>query len=239
MENYDSRIPFGNGKFAYVQKEEFRTQALEHMNRIRGLWSPPSFYFHLQPGGHLAALRSHIGNRYFGRVDLERFFENVTKNRLIRTLKRIGYSFADSREFASASTVRVRGAGPRRFALPYGFVQSPLLASVALDRSALGSCLSRLDRSRSRVSVYVDDIVVSSIKREGVISAMDLIRRAADQSGFPVNKEKVIEFTQEITVFNIIFDGIKMEIKEERFEEMSQDIAQEGPGASSMGFGAM
>jgi hypothetical protein len=43
------------------------------------------------------------------------------------------------------------------FVLPYGFVQSPILASLALDKSKLGKLLRKLNgRTDITVSVYVD-----------------------------------------------------------------------------------
>ena len=143
MRNYTGRIPLRNDKWAYIQVDELAAGAKEHLRQIRRRWTAPEYFYHLRPGGHVAALRLHQVNTWYGKVDLSKFFSNVTRNRLTRCLKRVGFSFRDAEEFAVASTVCV-DATSRRFSLPYGFAQSPLLASLALDQSELGNCLRRL-----------------------------------------------------------------------------------------------
>jgi hypothetical protein len=61
------------------------------------------------------------------------------------------------------STVPFRpvGADKTSFVLPFGFVQSPLMAGLCLANSKLGATLARLAK-KFTVTVYVDDIVIST-----------------------------------------------------------------------------
>ena len=71
-----------------------------------------------------------------------------------------GYAIA--RAWANASTVRPPD-DEKRYMLPYGFVQSPILASLALGESRLGKRLCTIaELPQTAVSVYVDDIIVSN-----------------------------------------------------------------------------
>ncbi len=67
-----------------------------------------------------------------------RFFHSVTRTKVHRSLRALSFTQVEALDYASESTVRLPG-GPRRFVVPYGFVQSPLLTSLALaqkrDRS--------------------------------------------------------------------------------------------------------
>ena len=158
----------------------------------------------------------------------------MTRNRVTKRLKAINYSFRDADEFAVASTVSVdRAAG--RFALPYGFVQSPLLASLDLDQSALGRCLSHIERQGPTLSVYVDDIIVSHDNREQVQRALEKIKSAADISHFPINTAKSIGPVESIRAFNIELLNGDMAVATDRFQLMGDDVAQFGIGPKSDG----
>jgi hypothetical protein len=234
MQNYMSRFRLPNGKWAYIQHDGLANSARQHIVRIRDLWNAPEYFFHLRSGGHVAALRLHQRNSWYGKIDLSSFFSNVTRYRLTRSLKRIGYSFRDADDFAVASTVCVNQE-PRRFALPYGFVQSPLLASVALDRSALGKCFRRIHSGGHTLSVYVDDIIVSANTESNVEEALSMIRTAAQNTWFPINEKKSRGPSTELRAFNINMGTEEMEISAERFEEMCQEILINGVSQVSQG----
>jgi Reverse transcriptase (RNA-dependent DNA polymerase) len=234
MQNYSSRFKLPNGKWAYIQLDEPAEAARRHIDKIRRLWRPPGHFFHLRKGGHVAALRRHQANRWYGKVDLSGFFNNVTRHRVTRSLKRIGYSYDDALNFAVASTVCVHQEA-RRFALPYGFVQSPLLASVALDKSDLGNCCRWLRFDDVEVTVYVDDIIVSASTENDVAAALSLIRSAAQNSQFPINEEKSTGPSTELQAFNIDLETHVMEIAALRYEQMCRDVLINGAGHVSQG----
>jgi Reverse transcriptase (RNA-dependent DNA polymerase) len=235
LKNYESRFRLYNGKWAYIQLDELAEAAkLRHIPLIRSLWRPPKYFYHLRRGGHVAALHLHKSRAWLGKFDLSSFFNRVTRQRLTRHLKSIGYSFRDAEDFAVASTVCVDHTS-RRFALPYGFVQSPLLASLALDKSELGRCLNRLDRRGVRVTVYVDDIIVSCNDKEEVREALLSIRAAATESHFPINEVKSAGPLRSLHAFNVELRAGELEILADRFDEMCEVVLQNGPGPISTG----
>ena len=68
--------------------------------------------------------------------------------------------------WANDSTVK-HPADKNRAMLPYGFVQSPTLASLALFDSRLGGYLEQLKKIKYVVvSVYMDDIIVSTKRKK-------------------------------------------------------------------------
>lgn len=178
----------------------------------------------------MAALIQHQKHAVFGKIDLSGFFNNVSRHRITRALKKVGYAFRDAQDFAIASTVLV-SRKPRKFALPYGFVQSPLLASIALDKSALGASLKCMNAGAIAVSVYVDDIIVSSDSDAEIADALTALRSAADQSNFPINEEKSSGPYRILSAFNIELRNDFMVIENDRYQEMCRTIlkAQAGP----------
>jgi hypothetical protein len=105
MKNYISKIPLGNNKYAYQQEPDFRELGIRHIDLIKQKWSPPSNFYHVKAGGHVAALKCHLSNNLFSKIDLSRFYYRVTKNKIIRSLKRVGLSYATAAEIAAESVV--------------------------------------------------------------------------------------------------------------------------------------
>lgn len=230
MKNFKSRIPLGEGKWAFEQTDEFADSARKHIQRIGKRWAAPSNFYHLQKGGHVAAVRAHLNNHAFGKIDLRRFFQQVTRNRVVKRLVPLGYSVDDAVDFAVASTVR-HGT---RFALPYGFVQSPLLASIDLDQSALGRKIAELAAVGFCVTVYVDDIVISGADAQSTASKLVELRNAALLSKYEINEEKSAAVRGSMTAFNIEFFHGSMAVTEERLKEFAGEIYMRGNSPESI-----
>lgn len=148
-------------------------------------------------------MKSHSSGKYFIHLDLKHFFSSINKSRITRSLKsRLGYKCA--REIAIESTVTAPCSGGLTFILPFGFVQSPMLASICLRHSKLGTTLHELSKTKkTTVSVYVDDIVISTQSLEETQSALMLVKAASKRSGFPLNADKEEGPSKKITAFNI------------------------------------
>ena len=208
----------GSGKWCYVPSEEGRAAGLAVQHEVEHIWKAPSNYFHLRKGGHVAAIQHHLSNASFVRLDLTNFFGSITTTRITRSLRtKLGYSRA--REIALLSTVSPPGASGSR-SLPYGFVQSPLLASVCLAESALGRQLQRISFEHDvRVSVYVDDIIVSSKDRDRIAAIKTKLEYAAIRSGFRFNFTKSQGPSPEINAFKIEISHDSMRVSPTRFLE--------------------
>ncbi|MFT3802813.1 MAG: hypothetical protein QM766_16540 [Burkholderiaceae bacterium] len=88
--------------------------------------------------------------------------------------------------------------------LPYGFIQSPLLASLALHKSGLGKFLDELHRDRRFVvTVYVDDIIVSGGDHDELRDVLSGLKTKAQRSRFAFSDEKEQGPAGAISAFNI------------------------------------
>lgn len=180
-------------------------------------------YYHLLSGGHVAAARRHSDAPHLAKLDLARFYHQISRTKVHRSLKAISISQDDAWEAACDSTVE-KDKGQRNFSLPFGFIQSPLLASVALDHSALGTTIARINDAICPVSIYVDDIIVSAHDAASVEHALHEIRDAADTSGFAINDAKSEGPASEITAFNIRIGSGRMEITTDRMDEFMEGV---------------
>ncbi len=139
---------------------------------------------------------------------------------VIKTLKSIGCSFLDANQIALESVVRTEEG----FSLPYGFVQSPMLASLCLDKSRAGLFLRELQRDVA-LSVFVDDVIISHPndvdKLERASMNLLAVFRA---SGFPVSEEKCEICKDAITSFNIRVSHANLEVTRERMDQFEADI---------------
>lgn len=188
---------------------------------IEARWDVPPNYYHLLPGGHVEALRIHTENTWFIHLDIKNFFGSINRSRITRCLKNLfGYSLA--REITNLSTVIHPNLGG--FILPFGFVQSPIIASICLYKSALGNCLKSLQKSGISVSVYVDDLIISANTLEAAVKALTYIKHSAERSGFELNHEKEEGPAPQITAFNIDLSTNRLAVEPKRLQAFSEEF---------------
>ena len=171
-------------------------------------------YFHLRRGGHVAALHHHRESAWFARLDISRFFYSVSRRRVQSALQRIGVR--ESRFFAKWSTVR-NPYGQPEYALPYGFVQSPILASLVIATSEIGLHLRALE-PRVKVSIYMDDIALSGGDRNELQLAYDETIALMEREGFAVSPDKARPPAQEIDIFNCDLSTGRSAVRDARIE---------------------
>lgn len=232
MKNYISRIPLGDGKFAFHQAEGFRIAGEELANAILRNWDAPKIFYHMRNGGHVAALKKHTNSIQFTHLDISRFFYRISKNKIIRALQKTGFSFLEANEAASHSVVK---QGAETF-LPYGFVQSPILASLCLFHSGAGKHLMRAPKSLV-VSVYVDDIVISCRSIEEKALLEDFSQQTLekfDECGLPISSKKMVICEPEITSFNVHLKHKVMEISEERMNAFVHQVSENRENPDSL-----
>jgi len=199
-------VPFETYQYSYRRKGKPVFVPSEPGERIgRALKSAveravtfDSFYYHLRAGGHVAALHAHRDHSYFARLDIERYFYSIARNRVARALHEAGVARAKTR--AKWSCVR-NPYGEPRYVLPYGFVQSPILATLVLMRSPVGTTLRALPEGVTP-SVYMDDIALSSDDETLLASAYADVRRALADGNFAINETKARAPAEAIELFN-------------------------------------
>lgn len=215
---YDHHFTLKPRTRVYIPTDEGRKLGQDVREQVESLWASPPNFFHLASGGHVAAARSHRDAVWLASLDIQRFFDQISRTKVHRALKKIGIRHADAWEMACNSTVDKQPPA-RSFSLPFGFVQSPLLASVVLAQSALGCAIRKLQNSGLHVTIYVDDITVSGPTKQVVADAVASLDAAALLSGFPFNPAKTQAPCCKVVSFNIEFGSGEMKIIEDRMME--------------------
>lgn len=222
------------GKWVFVPTAESKAEGQRIKELIEQKWQPPDNYFHLRSGGHVAALRSHAANRFFLRLDIQDFFGSVSRSRVTRCLKSM-LDYSEARRIATISTVK-HPTQESKVILPYGFVQSPILASLALAHSALGSCLEKLSKQRRvHVSVYMDDIIVSSTAEKYLTKAQSQLEEAASRARFVFHSEKTEGPASVVTAFNIELSPNELSIAPHRLQEFTETYRSSDNGFQKEG----
>jgi hypothetical protein len=195
---------------------------------VKERWPPPQYYYHLRAGGHVAAARRHLGADCFLVADLKNFFGHATKSRVTRFLnKQLGIGWEKARDYAVRSVVRMPDCPEGTHALPYGFPQSPLLASGCLYQSALGTYLDGLNgQPNTLVSVYMDDVIVSSNDSAALTHIKDDLLTTAESCGFPINEDKLDGPSDEVRIFNLRLGSHSLSVDEPRLSELKHRYAQ-------------
>ncbi|WBA81981.1 reverse transcriptase domain-containing protein [Endozoicomonas sp. GU-1] len=214
-----SKFELKPGVWVFVPSKESVNVGRSIKDVLEGCWFAPGYYYHLKKGGHVKALKSHTSGKFFIHLDLKRFFYAINRSRITRSLKEyLGYEKA--REIAIASTVPAPDSQELAYILPFGFVQSPILASVCLRHSKLGTVLHRLSKAKgTEVSVYVDDIVISTQSLETAEAALTQVKEAAERSRFPLNTDKEEGPAEKVTAFNIELSHSSLVLSDQRFDK--------------------
>ncbi|MFP3744214.1 reverse transcriptase domain-containing protein [Achromobacter sp. SIMBA_011] len=215
-ELWEERFELAPGKWVFVPSAESRERGERITSKIKEKWQAPAYFYHCHHGGHVRAIKQHLANTHFCCVDIESFFTSINLSRVTRALKQyFGYEVA--REFARDSVIRLVGDVDSQYILPFGFVQSPIIASVCLDQSALGRVLHELaSKPDITVSVYVDDIILSGSDPYRLQQEFESIKAAADRSGWKVSTSKTQPPGEQILSFNIHLSQGNLTISSER-----------------------
>ncbi len=210
-----------NGKWIFVPSELGRKIGTDLKLQLEHAVTFEDFYYHLQPGGHVDAIHRHREKQFFARLDISNFFYSISRSRLDRVLKECG--IGRHTHYAKWSTVR-NPYSKAGYAVPFGFVQSPIAASLVLKSSPLGKTLTKLSSSIT-VSVFVDDIAVSSNSAEETLAAFNLLELSMKDSGFLSNEKKRREPSTAIDIFNCALQHNITEVTSDRiraFDELER-----------------
>jgi hypothetical protein len=197
FENYSHSFDL-NGKPVFAPSKLGRRIGNDIKDKVENAFAFEDFYYHLRKGGHVAGIHSHRSNRYYCKLDIENFFYSVARNRVVRSLREISVPRAS--HYGKWSCVKNPFLNPS-YALPYGFVQSPILATLVLARSALGTALARLS-AHANVAVYVDDITLSSNDLRSLNACYSELLAAFGDANFRPNMLKCVAPCKNLTVFN-------------------------------------
>ena len=187
-----------NGKPVFVPSIIGRRIGNEIKENIESLYRFDPIYFHMRRGGHVAAIHHHRENLYFARIDIKNFFYSISRRRVQSALDR--FQIPNARFYSKWSTVANPYNDPP-YALPCGFVQSPILASLVIATSQIGQHLLDLPNSIN-TSVYMDDISISSNDKDELENAYAATLEILKKDGFQCSLEKLRAPAYAIDVFN-------------------------------------
>jgi hypothetical protein len=121
------------------------------------------------------------------------------------------------------STASIQTPSGQVFALPFGFPQSTILASLCLSKSRLRKTLEKINSMPNmRVSVYVDDIIISCNELEASLAHFAEVKKAACSSAFTLNTAKLEGPAQVINAFNIALTSTSLHIQDWRLQELKK-----------------
>lgn len=211
--NFDYSYP-RKGKPVFVPTKIGRRIGKEIKQAVEAAHIFDPIYFHLRRGGHVAAMHHHRNNHTFARIDISNFFYSISRRRVQSALDRVGVGNAGF--YAKWSTVVSPFDGPR-YVLPYGFVQSPILASLVIATSDLGQHLLTLPASVT-AGVYVDDISLSSDDPTELQKVYDATLEVIAADGFNVSLDKLRSPASAIDIFNCDLAHGKASVTDARIE---------------------
>lgn len=227
MEMWKHKFQIKKDKWVYVPSNEMLRCGIGIHQLITSRWRVPLYYYHhMRDGGHVAAARIHVKNQYFALIDIRNFFKSTSQSRVTRELKTL-IPYVDARKIAKISTVRVPGSNEKKYALPYGFPQSPILATLCLCNSYAGRILDSISKSGLvKVSVYMDDIILSSNGLDVLEEKYVALGEALKKSRYAINEDKTQAPSKCITVFNLELSHNSLRVTPRRLVEFLQAYAQ-------------
>ena len=214
-----SKFQIKEGTWVFVPTKETIENGYKIKKKIENVWDSPDVFYHLKKGGHVRALQNHLNKKFFLHLDIKDFFGHINRSRVTRSLKD-HLPYEEAREIAMESTVRSPESSSSKYILPFGFVQSPIIASVCLSKSAFFRELRSLCKDGFTLSVYMDDIILSHNYCDRLSEQMASLKEASERSGFPLNDKKQKGPDECITAFNVFLTQGELRIIPEKFDEL-------------------
>ncbi|WP_449550383.1 reverse transcriptase domain-containing protein [Lelliottia amnigena] len=221
---WEHKFELKPGIWIYVPSTDGIKCGEKILREVRSKWIAPLYFYHLRTGGHLKAARLHLKSDFLAVIDIKQFFQSTSRSRITRVLKAY-FTYSQAREISKLSTVRNQTGTPQQHVLPFGFVQSPILATLCLDKSHLGSLLRRLNKHPDvKLSVYMDDVIISSNDFVQLQTAYDAILAAMDKSGYQANMIKTQAPSSLIKVFNLNLSKGAMKVTSQKMSDFLIDF---------------
>jgi hypothetical protein len=200
FQNFEYRYEL-NGRHIFVPSKLGEQIGEKVRKQVENTYAFDGFIYHLRKkGGHVAALHAHRAHHFFARLDIRRFFYGISRSRVRRALAGIGIGRA--LHYAKWSCVKNPYGNPA-YALPYGFIQSPVLATLVLMESGVGDFLRAVSaQAKVLPTVYMDDISLSSDDLDALQTAFDGVLVELNNAGFEVSPNKTRRPGAAMDLFN-------------------------------------
>ncbi|EHC5032673.1 MULTISPECIES: reverse transcriptase domain-containing protein [Klebsiella] len=209
-------------RWVYIPDAETHQLGQKIHTYIKNKWKSPLYMFHLREGGHVAAANYHLRKKYFSLIDISNFFGATSQSRVTRELGRL-VPYVKAREIARLSTVKNLNGNGLKHVIPYGYPQSPILASLCFHQSFCGSTINTISKSgHVSVSIFMDDILLSSDDLDQLQNAFDIVLKALRTSGYTVNEDKTQPPSLMVSVFNLELSQNSLRVTSKRIVEFLQ-----------------
>lgn len=209
-------------RWVYIPSAETLALGRKIHDYIKQKWNHPLYMFHLRDGGHVAAARYHLNKKYFCLIDITDFFGATSQSRITRELGRL-IPYDKAREIAKLSTVKNLNKNGLKHVIPYGYPQSPILASFCFHHSFCGGVIKSINKSGSvLVTIYMDDIILSSNDMSLLSDSFDNVVQALNRSCYSVNENKTQFPSNSVNVFNLDLSHNSLRITPKRMVEFLQ-----------------
>ncbi|OFY24045.1 MAG: hypothetical protein A2W98_13975 [Bacteroidetes bacterium GWF2_33_38] len=209
-------IPKKSGGFrvVYSPSSDNLTNCLKVLNsKLRKIYVPSScVHGYIKGRGIKTNASEHLGKQYILKVDIENYFEKITKERIIKSLNNLGFQNEISSLIAKITT--------HNNVLVQGFHTSPTLANIIFHE--LDLIFSKF--TNASYTRYADDLYFSS-KEE-----IDILSKVEEQLlkfGFTINKSKIklMKRGQKQYVTGLtVFDNKKPRISKNKKKEIRQQM---------------
>ena len=219
---YRYKTPFElkPGVWVFPPTGEGKSQGKDIVERVMKKWTPPDHFYHFREGGHVKAIRDHLQSDLFAVADIKSFFQSTTRSMVVKALVKAGFRFDEALDISSSSTVKHAAFGSRRF-VPYGFVQSALLATLCLEHSRLGAVVRGAADTGLQVSVYMDDIILSGSENDAALltKSFEEIETITVAPPYQLNLQKTQPLSCSVQVFNTELSHGHVEVIGERMDK--------------------
>jgi hypothetical protein len=229
FQNYAYRYE-QNGRQIFVPSDLGERIGEDIKAQVESAYPFDHFIYHLRrQGGHVAALHAHRSHQFFARLDIRRFFYGISRSRVRRALA--GIRIGRALHYAKWSCVKNPYGNPA-YALPYGFIQSPVLASLVLMQSEVGDFLRAVaGQGHVLPTVYMDDISLSSDDFSSLRTVFDQLLVHLDNAGFEVSPNKTRSPAATMDLFNCDLSHGQTRVSDDRINA----FLATGPSQVSLG----
>lgn len=226
VEIWQHKFEIKKDRWVHVPSKDMYLAGRKIHNFILRKWRPCFYYYHMRGGGHVVAAKIHLENHFFALIDISNFFECTSQSRVTRELKTL-LPYWKAREVAKLSTVRVPRSDPKRFSVPYGFPQSPILATLCLNNSYAGKLIETLRCNYNfTVSIYMDDIIISCNDYDALSYCYEQICLSLIKSRYSLNLTKLQYPSQEIEVFNLKLSHKNLMVTSKRMDDFIKSYSE-------------
>lgn len=202
----------GGHRIVYSPTSDNLTNCLKILNtKLRTIYIPNSnVHGYIKGRGIKTNAIEHLGKKYILNIDIDDYFENITKDKVVSSLNSIGFQEEISSIIAHICTHDNK--------LIQGFHVSPTIANIIFDE--LDNIFS--EYNNIRYTRYADDLYFSSNDEFEIISE---VTKQMKKNGFQINEKKTKIMTrgkkQYVTGLTV-FDTLQPRISKRKKREIRQ-----------------